>query len=343
VIFTAHLPALGYICQRGTLLRWGSEVCDGVLDTGRCSACYLQMRGLSRRQAELVTRVGQIAGAGATAIPGRVGAALRVPALMAGNADRQRRLLELVDSFVVLNARAMEIVRANGAPADKIVLNRLATSYPVQPKPGPEVAPASSPITVAFIGRLHEIKGIDVLLAAFARLPRELPIALEIIGPVGADDPGRMNAMLAAAVARDSRIAIRGRLDRSGVAAALRRVDIVCCPSRSFENGPTIALEAQAAGTPVIGARVGAIPEIVADGINGRVFPPGDDHVLAGVLHAIATEPSVIDRWRLALPRPRTMDDVAADYRALYAAANMATGAHNSASSGPARRGAARV
>lgn len=327
LLFTAHLPALGYLCQRGTLLRWGTEACDGLLDVDACTACVLEQRGVPRALVNVGTRAGQAVGAFATMVPGRIGTGLRMPAIIAGNRDRQHRLLDLVDAFVVLNRRAHEIVLANGAPAGKVVLNRLATSFAVAPKAPAAVAPTRVPVRVGFIGRLHETKGIDVLIEAFARLDRTLPITLEIIGPMGADDAERMVGLLRSAAA-DSRITVRGPLDRAGVDAALHTIDVLCCPSLWFENGPTIALEAQAAGTPVIGTRIGALPEIVTDGVNGRIVPPRDAAALAEVLREMALDPVIVDRWRAALPSPRTMDDIAADYLPLYTPARVMAGHH---------------
>ena len=95
--------------------------------------------------------------------------------------------------------------------------------------------------------------------------------------------------------------------------------DLVCCPSRCLEGGPTAGLEAMAAGTPVIAASVGGVAELLEDGVNGRLVPPGDVDALASALADVAHHPDAIDRWRAALPRPRTMDDVAADYLRVYA------------------------
>jgi glycosyltransferase involved in cell wall biosynthesis len=324
VLFTAHLPALGFICQRGSLLRWGREACDGLRDVHTCTSCALEHRGVPRAWAGTIARIGEAAGPMAQLVPSRLGAALRMPARIATNGKWQQQLLELVDWFVVLNRRAQEIVLSNGAPREKVVLNRLAAGMRAVPKPRPIASPTKAPVRVGFIGRLHEAKGIDVLLRAFAMVDRRLPLTLQITGPIGADDPERMNRQLRAAIDGDPRISFTGSVDRAGVEAALRRIDVLCCPSVWFENGPTIALEAQAVGTPVIGSVIGAIPEIVTDGRNGRLFPPGDASALADVLRSLAADPAQIDGWREALPSPRTMDDVAADYRSLYALADLA-------------------
>jgi glycosyltransferase involved in cell wall biosynthesis len=80
-----------------------------------------------------------------------------------------------------------------------------------------------------------------------------------------------------------------------------------------------VALEALAVGTPVIGTRIGGLAEIVEDGVNGRLVEAGDWRALADVLRTIGRDRAVVDTWRRGIGPVRTMDDVAADYEALYA------------------------
>ena len=95
---------------------------------------------------------------------------------------------------------------------------------------------------------------------------------------------------------------------------------MLCCPSVCLEGGPTAALEAHAVGTPVVGTRIGGLAETIRDRVNGRIVQPGDWRALADVLRDMARDPrGTIDHWRRALPRPRTMDEIAADYAVLYA------------------------
>jgi glycosyltransferase involved in cell wall biosynthesis len=73
-----------------------------------------------------------------------------------------------------------------------------------------------------------------------------------------------------------------------------------------------------AAGTPVVGTRLGNLLELIQDGVNGQLVAPGDAAALARAMEAIATDPSQVDRWRAALPRVRTMNEIAVSYAALY-------------------------
>ena len=80
-----------------------------------------------------------------------------------------------------------------------------------------------------------------------------------------------------------------------------------------------MAIEAHAVGTPVIGTRIGGLAELVDDGVSGRLVAPGDWRALADVFLEMAGDPAgTIDRWRCTLPRPRTMDEVAAEHLTLY-------------------------
>ena len=95
---------------------------------------------------------------------------------------------------------------------------------------------------------------------------------------------------------------------------------MLCCPSVCLEGGPTVAIEAHAAGTPVVGTRIGGLAELVTDGVNGRLVAPGDWRALAAALVEIASDPAgTVDRWRSMIPPSRSMDEVTADYLDLYA------------------------
>jgi glycosyltransferase involved in cell wall biosynthesis len=235
--------------------------------------------------------------------------------LIERNSLRQRAMLEAVDAFVVLTQRAAEIVIANGAAPAKVVVNRLGVSESITPRP---VGPRQK-VRFGYVGRLDPIKGVLDLADAIQRVPREIPMRLEFRGPAQTQADRETKAAIAARLSGDPRVMLAEAVSPSSIPDVIASFDVLCCPSRCLEGGPTAGLEAMAAGVPVIAASIGGVAELLEDGFNARLVPPGDVDRLAAALVEVATRPEeTIDRWRERLPRPRTMREVAHDHLALY-------------------------
>lgn len=315
VIVTTHAASLGFTCQRGTMMRWGATLCDGRAHARKCAACQLQHRGVSRPLAIAASMIPSSLGAVGNRIPGRLGTMVGMTNLITFNQSAQREMLDLVDRFVVLSDWARNVLIANGAEPEKIVLNRLGVRF----EPAPVRQHSGSPLTIAYIGRFDPIKGVIDFARAIAMMPRSVPIRFEFHGPVQYQAELAVVDQIKAIVGPDSWVRFGGELDAAGVAAALRRVDVICCPSRVVEGGPTIALEAHAAGVPVIGSDIPALSELVRDRVNGALYPVGNARALAELFKQLAANPDLVNEWRTNLPTVRTMDDVTHDYLAVYA------------------------
>jgi glycosyltransferase involved in cell wall biosynthesis len=209
---------------------------------------------------------------------------------------------------------------ANGSPASKLVLNRLGLSHiNVTRKPAPGARPTKRPVRFGYVGRLHPSKGLVELAHAVRAIPRGVDFRLDIRGPTIDEASRTFAAELQTRLAGDPRVTFGPGIPGADVPAVLAELDALLCPSMWFENGPTIALEAIAVGTPIIASRVGNLAEIVDDGVNGQLVAPGNIEAWSLALMRAARDPAqTIDRWRAALPQPRTMDEIARDYMALY-------------------------
>jgi len=314
VIATTHAASLGFTCQRGTMMRWGTTLCDGIARPMKCAACQLQHRGVARPVAIAAALIPPSIGAAGRSIPGKLGTVLGMTNLITHNKRAQREMLDVVDRFVVLSDWARNVLIANGAPPQKIAINRLGVRFPSTQADRRSVAP----ITMAYIGRFDPIKGVTDLARAISLVPRSAPIRFEFHGPVRYRQDNAVLDRLKALVGPDAWVHFGGELDAAGVRAVLDRVDVLCCPSRAVEGGPTVALEARAAGVPVVGSDIPALSELVRDGVDGRLYPAGDARALATVLRELAADPEIVNRWRTNLPPVRTMDDVTRDYLAMY-------------------------
>jgi glycosyltransferase involved in cell wall biosynthesis len=142
---------------------------------------------------------------------------------------------------------------------------------------GENAAPAEHDLLVAGVAaNLEYWKGIDVLLEA-ARLVRS-PLRLEIYGV------GSKQAELERQ-AEGLDVHFNGFVQNP-----LAGLDVLVQPSRA-DNLPLAILEAMAAGLPVIGTRVGGIPELVLDGETGVLVAPEHPEELAVALDSLAADP----------------------------------------------------
>lgn len=122
---------------------------------------------------------------------------------------------------------------------------------------------------ILYIGRLSREKGVGALLQAYSRLKR--PIPLKIVG----DGPEKEGLQRSIGIA-GSTVTFTGYLSGPALTDALLGAKVVVMPSECYENAPMTILEAFAHHKPVIGARIGGIPEMIHDGVNGYLFQPGN-------------------------------------------------------------------
>lgn len=146
-----------------------------------------------------------------------------------------------------------------------------------------------SPATFGFLGHMDGRKGECDLIRAMTG-PNAPPGSLWLAG----DGPGRR---MAEALADGKRETIRflGNVDGTAKESFFRAIDVLCLPSQA-ENLPIALLEAMARGRPVIATPVGAIPEMITDGIEGWLTPVGDVSALAAAMTDAARRPEEVER-----------------------------------------------
>jgi glycosyltransferase involved in cell wall biosynthesis len=164
------------------------------------------------------------------------------------------------------------------------------------------VRPDRTPPTVLFVGLICRRKG-SLELAKAARRLRERGLTdwkLVVVGgkgPTPKEEYAEIVAEFAAAGLADSLV---GPEHSRQVRARLRDADIFVLPS-FLEGQPIAIIEAMAAGVPVVATSVGAIPDLIRDGIDGRVVEPGDVEALADALAELIEQPALRARMGSAV------------------------------------------
>ncbi len=140
-----------------------------------------------------------------------------------------------------------------------------------------------------FMGRLMPYKGVQVLLEALTQVQGRLWIAGE--GPA----ESRLRQQAAAAGIHD-RVEFLGFLSGREKWRRLAACDALVLPSL-YESYGLVLVEAMAAGKPVVASDLPTgVSLLVQDGVNGRLFPPGDARALAAALRSLAADPAAARR-----------------------------------------------
>ena len=155
------------------------------------------------------------------------------------------------------------------------------------------------PRQVLFVGRFDRHKGGDLIIEAFGRVLHQVPEArLSFAGPdYGYTDSQRRNWNLKEFVndrlpgaLESGQVTLLGKQPFSALASLRRRAMVTVVCSR-YENAPRALIEAMSLGCPMVAARVGGIPEILQDQVDGLMHRPGDHDDLAAQIVTVLTNP----------------------------------------------------
>jgi glycogen synthase len=152
-------------------------------------------------------------------------------------------------------------------------------------------APADPP-AVLFVGRLERVKGVEVLLEAAAMVVKQVPHARFVLA--GGSHPTLPANNLNAMIRNDSlqnNVVQLGHLPKRELDVLYRKARLCVVPSH-YESFGLVALEAMAAGLPVVGTRTGGLPEVIEDGKTGLLVAPGDASELAAAITTLLTDPA---------------------------------------------------
>jgi glycosyltransferase involved in cell wall biosynthesis len=192
---------------------------------------------------------------------------------------RQMRRVGFVSPSAANLARLSALLPIRDYPAAHI-LN--PNTYPI-----PSVRhEASKSVRLLYVGRLHETKGIDVALDALAPLAGEYDFSFTVVGTGPSADRLKQRCL-------DHKwVTFTGHVPMEEVANRMATSDMLLVPSIWQENSPGVVIQALGEALPVMGSNKGGIPELVIEGENGVLVPPGEVAAWRAALKGVLEDPA---------------------------------------------------
>lgn len=316
VIYTMHLP--GHVCATETLIYKEKEICDGIIRPVRCASCHLVHQGHGNTVANLMAglsgvlqKTGIDTGYWNSSLGTGLAGANRI-------ADIQKKLDQLAvncDKVVLYAKWFQKIMIANGFPEEKTTYVPPALSFAGEPgHMAPRLAfnfPGS--LKLIFIGRLHPLKGVELLLNAIGKLPED-KIELSIYGK---GDQAYVDKCRKLSGDRKN-IHWRGLLSREDLLSTVRQHDMLCLPSAFSEMSPLVIQEAFGAGIPVLASEVYGNAELIKHNRNGLLFTFKSPDSLQAQLQRLLDEAQLLPSLKAGVNPPVLFDAVAQRYLEIY-------------------------
>jgi glycosyltransferase involved in cell wall biosynthesis len=272
--YVVTLHDFWWVCANAQLLtNYAQQVCDGPHFWLNCGRCALARAGL---------------GAAWPAAPA-------LAPILAARARLQRQALAGADRLIAPTSFVKTWHVQHGISAAQTDVLPHGIERPSLPARGGRPA---GPVRFACIGGLAWQKGVHVLIEAFARLTGQAE--LWVAGDESFD-PAYVRQLRGRA---GPRVRFLGSLARAQVWECLASVDALVVPSLWYEAFSLIAHEAFAAGVPVVASRLGALAEVVSDGADGLLVPPGDVDAWRAALQRLVDEPAVLNGLRAGVRAP---------------------------------------
>jgi glycosyltransferase involved in cell wall biosynthesis len=343
VVATLHDHSL--VCPAGGQRLHLAErtVCDRI-DAARCGACFphspfhaqMSVAALGNKVGFGGAMVGRAArwfvrrAPAAAALVRREVQARTLP-IPAGEVqarlDALREVFDAVQLFVAPSKAVADEHERLGLHRSKLLVSdygfvRAVARPRLRSGPAGDVPPAASsrqasPLRIGFVGTLVWHKGLHVLLDA----ARQLPVGAWEIEAWGALDTFPDYTASLRTLAAGMPVRFRGSFPNEQAADVYSRFDLLVVPSLWPENSPLVIHEAFMAGVPVVAARIGGIPELVHDGVNGVLYDAHSAPSLADALRGLILRPDRIADMAARAPHVKSIDEDAKDWERRYESA----------------------
>lgn len=227
----------------------------------------------------------------------------------------------LADSVGIVNASAARVFAVSGFVrdvllecgfrADKVDVQYIGSASAESLSRLPLPIDGGGDVTFGYMSGVVANKGPTVLMDALRLTGRSPKVIV-----AGSGDAALIERLRSEAPAN---VEFFGPFDAKTRVDVLARTDVLVAPAVGPDTSPQVVWEALAAGRPVIGSRLGGIPDFVTDEWNGLLVPPGDAEALAAAMMRVMDDHGLVRRLAANAALPRTVDQHVDDLEAAYA------------------------
>jgi phosphatidyl-myo-inositol alpha-mannosyltransferase len=264
----------------------------------------------------------------ATTQAGRAGRSLPVVGTFHANLGRSlaltaagpllRGVYDRLAARIAVSPTARDTWQGRFGGAMTVVPNGVGPEFFARPEPLDGLGGAGP--TVLFVGRLEPRKGLVYLVRAFLRLKPAFPGLRLLV--VGRDDRNQRDKALAMVPPRlRPDLVFLGMVAQADLPGCYAAADVFCAPSLGGESFGIVLAEAMAVGLPVVCSDIGGYRDLVHDGSDGLLVPPGDAEALATALAGLLDHPArlaAMGEAAAAAARRYAWDVVAAEVAEVY-------------------------
>jgi glycosyltransferase involved in cell wall biosynthesis len=302
------LTEFWFMCFRLNLLTANNEMCIGPETDEKCMRCVLEDQRRFRLPAEKAPALMDAFWSVAKHAP----FAREQTATLARRRETLMTALNAVDLVICPSQFIMRKFGEYDFDTSRFVHLRHGLKQPPQKF---KLTDNKGVLRLGFLGQIKAHKGVDLIIdAVLPLIDQGAPISLEIWGSK-AGNPSYGEG-LEYQTKNYPTIRWAGSYNSDQLWNILSTMDILIIPSRWYENSPTVILEAQTFGLPVITTRLGGMQELIQHEKNGLLFELNNVKDLRVQIQRLLNEPNLLAQLRAGIPSIPTIDD---EVGAIYA------------------------
>ncbi len=274
-----------FLCQRIQLITSEGTRCQGFNPT-RCAECLLAPYPL----------------------PIRI---LGKSAALAASEKRFQFLSDSLKSADLILSPSQHLIRVHeehGIPKGTILHSDYGFPIPDNTSSWEPV----SPLRVGYLGSLVPHKGVHILIDAVNELNGDAQLTIHGSPDSNPDYYRQLRTR------NLDHVKFAGVSNPHDPYRTIVQYDVLVIPSLWEENSPLVIHEAHAAGRPVIASNVGGVPELIRDGVDGILVPPGDVNALSGAIAGLAANPDNLVAMGKQAKLPKPIDQHAKEIEGYY-------------------------